>query len=139
MMIRSSLALSILFFAVGAVFAAEPKAAEPYEGFKADQALLRKQFVHPDRDGMKGAKASSGEACDAAMRIFSRVSFLFRTRAEVLELLGDPATISDYNRPADKDPMKPLSYTFDSGFGGLRYVLEFEQGKVFAVRVESQN
>lgn len=141
--------LASLLVAVGpAVSAAEPapppaapkkEAAEPYPGFAADQVLLRKHFVHPARDGAKPVKASSGEACQAAMRVFSKMSFLFRTREEVLKLLGDPATINDYNQPAAQDPQAPLVYRFDSGFGGLKYTLGFEQGQVFRVEVESQN
>jgi hypothetical protein len=92
--------------------------AEPYEGFKADQALLRKQVILKANDGGKDTKASSGEAIDAAQRVFSRVSFLLRSRKEVLDLLGDPATISDYGRPAGEDPSSPLVYVFDTGFGG---------------------
>jgi WD40 repeat protein len=86
---------------------------EPYEGFKADQAMLRKHHVYKANDGGKDTPASSGEACASAYRIFSRVSFLFRSRAEVLELLGDPATVSDYGKPAGKD--------LPSGDGCLQY------------------
>ena len=117
-------------------------ASDLYKEFKADQALLRKHLVHKARDGGKDTKASSGEACQAAQRIFSRVSFLFRTRAEVLELLGDPATISDYNKPAEKDPTSPLVYVFDTGFGGLKYTIRFGQldrVRVTQVQVDSQD
>lgn len=102
-------------------------ATESYPGFKADQALLRKHLLHKDRDSGKEIKASSAEACDAAKRVFSRVSFLFRTRDEVLSLLGDPATISDYNKPAAEDARSPLVYVFDTGFGGLKYTIHFGQ------------
>jgi len=118
------------------------EASELYKEFKADQALLRKHLAHKARDGGKDTKASSGEACQAAQRIFSRISFLFRTRAEVLELLGDPATISDYNEPAGKDPASPLVYVFDTGFGGLKYTISFGQldrVRVTQVQVDSQN
>jgi hypothetical protein len=121
----------------------EPKKApEPYEGFKADQASLRKHQIYKAKDGGKDTHASSGEACEAAQRIFTRVSFLFKTREEVLNLLGDPATISDYNKPAGKGPSSPLVYLFDSGFGGLKYTLSFGQldrVRVNRVQVESQN
>jgi len=118
------------------------EAAELYEGFKADQALLRKNLIHKAKDGGKDTKASSGDACQAAQRIFSRVPFLFRTREEVLQLLGDPATISDYNEPAGKDPVSPLVYVFDTGFGGLRYTIGFGQldrVRVTRIEVEGQN
>lgn len=121
---------------------ARKEAAGPYDGFKADQALLRKQLIHKAKDGGKDTKASSGEACQAAQRIFARVSFLFRTRGEVLELLGDPATISDYNEPAGKDPTGPLVYVFDTGFGGLKYTISFGQldrVRVTRVQVEGQD
>ena len=113
-------------------------AAEPYEGFKVDQALLRKQFIRKARDTSKDTAASSGEACEAAKRIFSRVSFLFRTREEVLDLLGDPATISDYGRPAGNDPSSPLEYLFDTGYDGVRFTLSFSKlsPTVDQVRVE---
>lgn len=138
-MIRTAIVLLSVVLLVGSLAGAgEEKAnkkppVEPYEGFKTDQALLRKHHLYKGRDGAKDTKASSGEACDAAQRIFSRVAFLFRTRAEVLECLGDPATISDYNQPAAKEPNSPFVYTFDSGFGGLRYTLRF--GQLDAVRV----
>jgi hypothetical protein len=119
---------------------AKKEAAEPYEGFKKDQALLRKHLIHKAKDGGKDTKASSSEACLAAQRIFSRVAFLFRTRDEVLRLLGDPATISDYGEPAGKDPASPLVYVFDAGEGGLQYTLEFDkQGTVVRVQVDSRD
>jgi RNA polymerase sigma factor (sigma-70 family) len=117
-----------------------PKQAEPYVGFKADQALLRKHVVYKGEFGNPDTKASSGEACKAAQRIFSRVAFLFRTREEVLEILGDPATISDYNEPVSKDPLSPLVYVFDTGYGGLRYTIRFsgrDPVRVTQVQVES--
>src|SRR5262245_4822966 len=116
--------------------------ADPYDAFKSDQALLRKHLIHKAKDGGKDTRASSAEACHAAQRIFSRVSFLFRSRAEVLDLLGDPATISDYGEPAGKDPTSPLVYVFDTGFGGLSYTISFDAQvppKVDQVRVDSRN
>ena len=118
--------------------AAKKESPELYEGFKADKALLRKQFVH--KAGGKDTKASSGEACQAADRIFSRISFLNRTRDEVLELLGDPASISDYNQPAGTDPTSPLEYVFDTGLGGTKYTIRFGQSdrvRVTHVQVDS--
>jgi hypothetical protein len=118
--------------------AARREAAEPYEGFKADQALLRKHQIYKGNDGRKELKASSVEAIDAAQRIFARVSFLFRSREEVLDLLGDPATISDYGRAAGNDPSSPMEYVFDTGFGGLRFTVSFGKLplKVDQVRVD---
>lgn len=116
------------------------EAAPPYEGFKADQALLRKQAVFESKDDAKDTKASSPEACQAAQRIFARVPFLFRTKSEVLELLGDPATVSDYGEAAEKGLSSPLVYVFDTGFGGLQYTIGFDgEGRVSRVQVDSRN
>ena len=101
------------------------KEAEPYEGFKSDQALLRKKYILKGGNGGKDITASSGEAIEAAQRIFSRVSFLFRSREEVLNLSGDPATLSNYGQPAGKDPSSPLVYVFDTGYGGLKFTISF--------------
>ena len=118
--------------------AAKKGPTEPYEGFRADQTLLRKQLIQKVSDGGKDITTSSGEAIAAAQRIFSRVSFLFRSREEVLDLLGDPATISDYGRPAGKDPSSPLVYVFDTGLGGLMFTISFRgrPPKVDQVRVD---
>jgi hypothetical protein len=120
---------------------ARKEAAELYEGFKSDQALLRKQLIHKPSDGSKDLKVSSSEAIQAAQRIFSRVSFLFRSREEVLDLLGDPATISDYGKPQGKDPSSPLVYVFDMGFGGLQFTISFSRinSKVSQVLVDFLN
>ena len=121
--------------------AAQDKAAEPYVGFKSDQALLRKQQIVKVSDGGKDLKVSSGEAIQAAQRIVSRVSFLFRSREEVLDLLGDPATISDYGKPQGKDPSSPLVYVFDTGLGGLQFTISFSRinNKVSQVLVDFLN
>jgi len=106
-----------------------------YEGFKADQALLRKK----PRD--KTLKGSSPEACQAALRIFQRISFLFKPRDDVLKLLGDPATLP-YGEKAGSDPKSPLVYVFDTGFGGLQYTIsfdQFDQVRVSQVRIESRD
>jgi len=55
---------------------------------------------------------------------------------------GNPATISDYNRPPDKGASSPLVYKFDTGFGGLKYTISFgqlDQVRVTQVQVESQD
>ena len=113
-------------------------ADEPYEGFKVDQALLRKHVIHRANDGKKETTASSNEAIDAAQRIFSRVSFLFRSREEVLDLLGDPATTSNYGQPTGKEPSTPLVYVFDTGYGGVMFTVSFDKlsSKVDQVRVD---
>jgi hypothetical protein len=111
----------------GGNIAARKEMAEPYEGFKSDQALLRKHIIHKGRDGGKDTTASSAKAIDAAQRIFSRVSFLFRSREEVLNLLGDPATVSDYGQPAGTDPSSPLVYVFDTGLWGLKFTISFNK------------
>ena len=109
-----------------------------YEGFDTDRALLRKTVTLEVKGGRtETLKASSYEACAAASRIFARVSFLFRTRAEVLELLGDPAMVSDYNKPASKERTSPLVYRLDSGLGGWQYTISFDkQGKVNQIRAD---
>ena len=119
---------SVVFCGILSVAAGDDKpAADPPKGmsglypeFKADQALLRKHLVHKAKDGGKDTKASSGEACEAAVRIFTRVPFLFRTRDDVLELLGDPATISDYNRPPDKGAVEPAGVQVRHGPWGAQ-------------------
>lgn len=117
-------------------------AAELYDGFKDDQKKLRSHTIHKGRNGAKDTRASSAEACLAAQRIFSKVPLLFKTRDEVFDIFGDPATISDYNRPAGKEPGSPLVYVFDSGFGGLRYTLSFshhDKMRVTRIEVDGQN
>jgi hypothetical protein len=135
--------LSIALLLPALIYAQESPAkkevAEPYPGFRDDQALLRKQFVLA---APKGLKASSPEAISAAHRIFSRVSFLFQSRAEVLETLGDPATISDYNSPASKEPGSALVYVFSNGLGGWQYTIGFDKLRpdiVIEIKAESQN
>jgi len=108
-----------------------------YKGFATDQALLRKTMRLPQKPVVN---ASSPEACHAAQRIFKRIPFLFRTRAEVLKLLGDPATVSDYGQPAKAS--SSLVYIFDTGFGGLQYTLTFDRldvERVIQIRVDSRN
>jgi hypothetical protein len=114
------------------------EAAEPYEGFRTDQALLRKYVIHKGKNGGKDTRASSAEACEAAQRIFSRIAFLYRTRDEVLALLGDPASISDYNNPAGQDRTSSLAYVFDGGEGGYVYTIRFGEllGDVRVTAVE---
>ena len=81
-------------------------AADPYEGYSSDRELLRSTTEIPaGGDSDQKIKASSAQAMQAAHRLFSRVSFLFRSRDEVLEVLGDPATISDYAIKAEAEKL----------------------------------
>ncbi|MBM79994.1 MAG: hypothetical protein CMJ78_05305 [Planctomycetaceae bacterium] len=110
-----------------------------YKGFDADRALLTKTNRLKVTGG-KFVSASSAQACRAAQRVFSRVSFLFQKRQDVVQLLGLPLTISDYNEASKRHtPNTPLVYVFDSGFGGLRYTLLFENGICIAVKVDGLN
>lgn len=103
------------------------RASAPYRGFEADRALMRKTAALPaSATGGKPLKASSPEAVGAAMRIFERTPLLFRTRAEILQLLGDPGTISDYNDPATAGEADPLHYRFDTGWNGFQITISFE-------------
>lgn len=117
---------------LGAVEADEPSA--PYKKFEADRVLIRKTVrLKPSLN------ASSPEAIAASVRIFERVAFLFKTREEVLKLLGDPATISSYGKRAGSDPDSPLVYVFDSGYGGFQYTIGFEGGKVNRICLDLRN
>lgn len=80
--------------------------------------------------------ASSAEAGSAARRLFTKVPFVGMSREQVLSILGDPKTISDYGIAAAETPDSSLSYRFDSGFGGWDYILHFQGGRV--TRLEQQ-
>ena len=73
---------------------------------------------------------SPAEAIAAAHRIFSNIPFKEMTKARVLDLLGDPKTISDYGQPGAPDPDSPLVYRFGTGRGGVQYTLCFKNGRV---------
>jgi hypothetical protein len=75
-------------------------------------------------------KASSAEAGSAARRLFTKVPFVGMSREQVLRILGDPKTISDYGIAAAETPDSSLSYRFDSGYGGWEYILHFQDGHV---------
>lgn len=114
-------------------------AAEPslYDGYEKDRMMLRHTVcVTSQTDTIN---ASSGEACQAAYRLFLTVNFVGLTRERVLGMLGDPRTISDYGIAADTKPDSPLIYRFDSGLGGWEYTLEFRAGLVVTMRPESLN
>ncbi len=135
-MSRHAFVAGSLFLAIGSVVCAEDAKEIPhlYDGFKTDQALLRKTVVVNAHQ--TPVRASSAEACQAARRVFERVPFLFRTRSEVLEILGDPATTSDYGQAAGKGPSRPLVYRFDSGRGGWQYTLSFRDNEVYRVQAD---
>ena len=73
---------------------------------------------------------SSPRAVLAANRVFSKLNFVGMTKAEVLNLLGDPATISDYGVEADSRADAPLIYKFDTGEKDDQYTVHFADGKV---------
>lgn len=104
-----------------------------YKGCEKDIELLRKTY----KLARPPLRASSPEACHAAARIFAKIKFEGMTKDEVLSLLGDPATISDYGIRAKPGPDEPLVYRFDTGLGGLEYTLQFRKGKVVAVKTGS--
>lgn len=104
---------------------------------RADAQLLRKtRDVNSGRPG-RPLMASAPEAAAAAQRIFSSFRFEGATRLEVLKLLGDPRTISDYAKREEVSDHERLVYLFDTGFGGMRYILRFESGRVRALETES--
>ncbi len=81
-------------------------------------------------------RGSSAQACSAARRVFTRIDFIGKPKAEVLEMLGDPKTVSSYGIAAQPGENTPLVYRFDSGFGGWQYTLQFTNGVV--EKVEEQ-
>src|SRR2546421_4765864 len=89
-----------------------PQAATPelYPGFRQDVASLRKT----SRLNPQSPNASSAEACRAADQIFRTAPLVGKTRAEVLQWLGDPRTVSDYGVPAGTGENSPLVYRIDS-------------------------
>lgn len=127
-MLATTLGLCFLVMGCGKADGDDVPPAQ-YQGFERDRVLIRKTVrLKPSLN------ASSPEAIAASVRIFERVPFLFKTREEVLKLLGDPATISDYGQRADPD--SPLVYRFDSGYGGWQYTIGFLGGKVDRVQAE---
>ena len=102
------------------------------EGFESDLERFRKT-VWLEKPGLN---ASSAEALQAAHRIFANISFVGMKRDQVLQILGDPETISNYGKPMEKDPNSPLIYRFDTGFGGVEYAILFKHRRV--AKVESR-
>lgn len=96
-----------------------------------DLRLLRKTMTLPSKPPVQ---ASSGDATEAAARVFGRLKLIGMTKEDVLLILGDPATISDYGRIAGSEVDAPLIYRFDSGLGGWEYRLEFKDGHVTNIK-----
>ena len=42
--------------------------------------------------------------------------------------------ISDYGKPAERGPSSTLHYSFDNGFGGMHYYIDFKKNKATEVR-----
>lgn len=111
----------------------DPKPTRAVAGYdpRADVLLLRKTYnVNVNRPGSELLMASDGEATDAANRIFSSFHFEGSSREDVLKLLGDPRTISDFAKREEYFRKDRLVYHFDSGFGGMQFILHFEDGRV---------
>ena len=117
--------------ALGLAFAQLALAADvpTYEGYERDRVLIRSTYRLP----APVINASSGEAHLAAQRIFKNIRFVGVSREQVLAMLGDPKTISDYGIAADANADSPLIYRFDSGFGGMDYIVRFKNGVVAKV------
>lgn len=105
--------------------------------FQADLAMLRQTTPLPEhRAPGVPSHASSGQAISAASRVFAQFPGVGMTRSHVLQVLGDPKTISGYGVAAKDGPDAPLVYSFDTGFGGVQFTIHFKDG--FVTRVESQ-
>jgi hypothetical protein len=119
------------------VFGTLINAGEPYDGYSNDKALLRSTTSIPTgSDSEKTINASSVEAIQAAHRLFSTISMLFKTRDEVFEILGDPASISGYGVKAKPEKDADLVYRFDSGYGGWQFTIKFRNDRVCAIQAE---
>ena len=130
------LAVSVLAFFGCRPAAQQPVAPpEPYAGFKQDVSVVRD--TAPASTGDPSLRGSSAKASAAARRIFAQVDFAGKSKAEVLNLLGDPKTLSSYGVAAEPGQDTPLVYRFDSGYGGWQYTLHFTNGVVS--RLEKQS
>lgn len=96
--------------------------SQPYLGYEVDRQILRKTELIPQQN----IKASSGKAVMAANRLFEKIHFVGMTREQVLVVLGDPRTISDYGVPAANVADSSLTYRFDTGWGGWEFSIEFK-------------
>lgn len=122
---KTTLRVLFLVFAQLALGADAPT----YEGYERDRVLIRSTY----RLSAPVVNASSAEAIQAAQRIFKNVRLVGLYRAQGLAILGDPKTISGYGVAADAAADSPLTYRFDSGFGGCEYVIRFSKGVVTQV------
>ena len=107
---------------------------EPYSGFGKDVLLLRDTAPASTED--QTLRGSSAQASLAARRVFTRIDYIGKPKAEVFAMLGDPKTVSSYGIAAQPGENTPLVYRFDSGFGGWQYTLHFTNGVV--AKVEEQ-
>lgn len=119
---KTTLRVLLLVFAQLALGADAPT----YEGYERDRVLIRSTY----RLSAPVVNASSAEAIEAAHRIFKNIRLVGLSRAQVLAILGDPKTISGYGVAADSAADSPLTYRFDSGFGGCEYVIRIAKGVV---------
>ncbi len=90
----------------------------------------------PDPTHGPNPRGSTDRAINAASRVFNTVELVGMTRAEVVNLLGDPKTSSEsiYNFPFWPAPRGSLVYRFDCGSYGWQFnVVLDEQGKVSKV------
>jgi hypothetical protein len=113
-------------------------AEDPYKEYSEDIRQLRDTTEIPmgSTQPNKTIKASSAKAIGSANRLFSKISFLHKTRDEVLAILGDPATISDYGIKAKPGKDEDLIYWFDTGYGGTRYTIKFRADRAWSVSLE---
>jgi hypothetical protein len=113
-------------------------AEDAYKEYAEDIRLLRDTTEIPmgSTQPNKTVKASSAKAIAAANQLFSKISFLHKTRDEVIAILGDPATISDYGIKAKPGKDEDLIYWFDSGYGGTRYTIKFRADRAWSVSLE---
>lgn len=135
-----ALALLLVLLPVACGDSGDPKPTRTVAGYdpRADALLLRKTYnVNVNRPDSGPLMASDGEATDAAHRIFSSFHFEGASREGVLKLLGDPRTISDYAKREEYFRKDRLVYHFDSGFGGMQYILHFEDGRVREMEKQS--
>jgi len=111
----------------------EPKQAipdEPYKGFHQDREDIRDTYLIEKQN----IRASSGKASAAASRIFKKIKFVGKSKADVLRLLGDPATISDYGQKMKEGADDPLVYRFYSWRSENQWTISFREGVVVKVK-----
>ena len=137
------LPLLSVFFTVSVLILSSCERTQPSSSTHTDTSAYYVGF-EKDRESIRATmnltspplKASSAEAGSAARRLFTKVPFVGMRREQVLSILGDPKTISDYGIAAAETPDSSLAYRFDSGYGGWGYILHFQDGRV--TRIEEQ-